>query len=101
MTAVVAQDAGELLTDEERRQVQVKADRDELAVTESRYAEGAPAEDSGAGPCRQPGQAADEVALSASRSELLAHARFALDSPQLVVEVALEGRAPGAAAQHR
>jgi mannose-6-phosphate isomerase-like protein (cupin superfamily) len=40
MTAVVASGAGELLTDEERRQVQVKTDRDELAVTESRYAAG-------------------------------------------------------------
>jgi mannose-6-phosphate isomerase-like protein (cupin superfamily) len=40
MTAVVASGAGELLTDEEPRRVQVKADRDELAVTESRYAEG-------------------------------------------------------------
>jgi quercetin dioxygenase-like cupin family protein len=40
MTPVVASDAGELLTDEERRRVQVKADRDELAVTQSRYAEG-------------------------------------------------------------
>jgi quercetin dioxygenase-like cupin family protein len=29
-----------LLTDEEHRRVQVKADRDELAVTESRYTEG-------------------------------------------------------------
>jgi hypothetical protein len=36
---VVASGAGELLTDEEQRRVQVKADRDELAVTESRYAE--------------------------------------------------------------
>jgi quercetin dioxygenase-like cupin family protein len=40
MTAVVASGAGELLTDEERRKVEVKADRDELAVTESRYAQG-------------------------------------------------------------
>ena len=40
MTAVVASGAGELFTDEEPRRVQVKADRDELAVTESRYAEG-------------------------------------------------------------
>jgi quercetin dioxygenase-like cupin family protein len=40
VTAVVASGAGELLTDEEPRRVQVKADRDELAVTESRYAEG-------------------------------------------------------------
>jgi mannose-6-phosphate isomerase-like protein (cupin superfamily) len=37
---VVASGAGELLTDEEQRRVQVKANRDELAVTESRYAEG-------------------------------------------------------------
>ena len=35
MTAVVASGAGELLTDEEHRQVQAKADRDELAVTET------------------------------------------------------------------
>jgi mannose-6-phosphate isomerase-like protein (cupin superfamily) len=40
MKAVVASGAGELVTDEEHRQVQVKADREELAVTESRYAEG-------------------------------------------------------------
>jgi quercetin dioxygenase-like cupin family protein len=40
MTAVVASGAGELLTDEEQRRVEVKAERDELAVTESRYAEG-------------------------------------------------------------
>jgi mannose-6-phosphate isomerase-like protein (cupin superfamily) len=40
MTAVVASGAGELLTDEEHRRVEVKADREELAITESRYAEG-------------------------------------------------------------
>ena len=40
MKAVVAHGAGELLTDEAWRRVEVKADRDELAVTESRYAEG-------------------------------------------------------------
>lgn len=40
MNAVIAPGAGELLTDEPQRQVEVKADRDELAVTESRYAEG-------------------------------------------------------------
>jgi quercetin dioxygenase-like cupin family protein len=46
MTAVVAQGGGELLTDEARRRVEVKADRDELAVTESRYAEGESGPDS-------------------------------------------------------
>jgi mannose-6-phosphate isomerase-like protein (cupin superfamily) len=40
MTAVVASGAGELLTDLEHRRVEVKADREELAITESRYAEG-------------------------------------------------------------
>jgi hypothetical protein len=40
MTAIVGQGAGELLTDEARRRVEVKADLDELAVTRSRYAEG-------------------------------------------------------------
>jgi mannose-6-phosphate isomerase-like protein (cupin superfamily) len=40
MTGIAAHGAGELLTDEARRRVEVKADLDELAVTESRYAEG-------------------------------------------------------------
>ncbi len=40
MSIVVGPGAGELLTDEPRRHIEVKADRDELAVTESRYAEG-------------------------------------------------------------
>ena len=40
MTAIVGSGAGELLTDEERRRVEVKADREEVAITESRYAEG-------------------------------------------------------------
>jgi len=53
------------------------------------------------GACGAGGPRRQEVALSASRSELLAHARLALDSPQLVVETALERRAPAAAAQHR
>jgi hypothetical protein len=39
MTAVVASGAGELLTDEEHRQVQAKADRDEPAVTETVHRE--------------------------------------------------------------
>jgi quercetin dioxygenase-like cupin family protein len=38
--AVIGRGAGELVTDEARRRVEVKADREELAVTESRYAEG-------------------------------------------------------------
>jgi quercetin dioxygenase-like cupin family protein len=46
MTAFVAQGAGELLTDERRRRVEVKADRAELAVTDSRYAEGESGPDS-------------------------------------------------------
>jgi mannose-6-phosphate isomerase-like protein (cupin superfamily) len=40
VSAFVAAGDGELLTDEARRRVEVKADRDELALTESRYAEG-------------------------------------------------------------
>jgi mannose-6-phosphate isomerase-like protein (cupin superfamily) len=46
MTAVVAPGGGELLTDELSRRVEVKADRDELAVTESRYADGESGPDS-------------------------------------------------------
>jgi mannose-6-phosphate isomerase-like protein (cupin superfamily) len=46
MTAVVAPGGGELLTDELSRRVEVKADREELAVTESRYADGESGPDS-------------------------------------------------------
>ena len=46
MSDVVASGEGELVTDEPERRVEVKADRDELAVTESRYAEGESGPDS-------------------------------------------------------
>ncbi len=46
MSGLVVHGGGELLTDEPRRRVEVKADRDELAVTESRYAEGESGPDS-------------------------------------------------------
>jgi quercetin dioxygenase-like cupin family protein len=46
MNGFVTAGDGELLTDEARRRVQAKADRDELAVTESGYAEGESGPDS-------------------------------------------------------